>query len=125
MSRHRRRFYLNKEKAKLAGVCAGLADYLGWDVTFIRIAWIFTAIVWPPAAIPGYILLAWLIEPKPGNEISHASLEINTPIPSYRRLGDAKARFERLETRLRNIESVVTSREFQMDRELKGTGGAG
>ena len=125
MRRHRRRFYLNKENAKLAGVCAGLSDYLGWDVTFIRLAWIFMAIVWPPAAIPGYILLAWLIDPKPENEINQTSSELSKSAPTYRRLGDAKARFERLEARLRNIESVVTSREFQMDRELKGSGGVG
>jgi hypothetical protein len=41
--------------------------------------------------------------------------------PSYR-FADAKARFERLEQRLRTLETVVTSREFQMDRELRGAG---
>ena len=31
-------FNLDKRHAKLSGVCAGIADYTGWDVTLIRIA---------------------------------------------------------------------------------------
>ena len=31
----------------LAGVCAGLADYFGWDVTIVRIVYIILWIVMP------------------------------------------------------------------------------
>jgi phage shock protein C len=34
----RRKFYLNKRDGKLMGVCAGLADYTGFDALWIRIA---------------------------------------------------------------------------------------
>ena len=34
------RFRLNRTEGKMMGVCAGLADYLGWDVTLIRAAWV-------------------------------------------------------------------------------------
>jgi phage shock protein C len=34
------RFHLNKSRGKLMGVSAGLADYTGWDVTLIRVAWV-------------------------------------------------------------------------------------
>ncbi len=117
----RRQFYLNKEKAKLAGVCAGVADYFDWNVTHIRIAWVIAAVIWPPVMIIGYILAAWLAESKPQAE-SLASATDTSPASTSRRLADAKVRFERLENRLRTLESVVTSREFQMDRELKGSG---
>tara|TARA_R110000868_G_scaffold241255_8_gene495805 strand:- start:890 stop:1252 length:363 start_codon:yes stop_codon:yes gene_type:complete len=116
---HRRQFYLNKEKAKLAGVCAGVADYFDWNVTHVRIAWVIAAVIWPPVMIIGYIFAAWLAEPKPREETLVSSGDAR---PSPRRLMDAKTRFERLENRLRTLESVVTSREFQMDRELKGSG---
>lgn len=34
-----RGFRLNRGQAKLMGVCGGIADYFGWDVNHVRIAW--------------------------------------------------------------------------------------
>lgn len=34
------RFHLNKADGKLMGVCAGIADSFGWDVTLVRVAWV-------------------------------------------------------------------------------------
>lgn len=50
---------------KLGGVCAGLAEYFGWDVTLTRVLYLIVSIV--SAAFPGlliYIILA-LIMPEP------------------------------------------------------------
>ncbi|MEQ1542654.1 MAG: PspC domain-containing protein [Novosphingobium sp.] len=33
-------FRLNKDRGKLMGVSAGMADYFGWDVTLIRVGWV-------------------------------------------------------------------------------------
>jgi phage shock protein C len=33
----RTKFYLDKRNGKVMGVCAGLADYTGLDVTLVRI----------------------------------------------------------------------------------------
>lgn len=47
----------------LGGVCAGIAEYLGWDPTLVRIAYIILSIV--SAAFPGilvYIIL-WVVMP--------------------------------------------------------------
>lgn len=33
-------FRLNKARGKVMGVSAGIADYFGWDVTLVRIAWV-------------------------------------------------------------------------------------
>lgn len=33
-------FRLCKDRAKFMGVCAGMADYFGWDVTLIRVGWV-------------------------------------------------------------------------------------
>ena len=49
----------------LAGVCAGLAEYLGWDVTAMRVVYVLASIFL--AGFPGvllYIILA-LIMPEP------------------------------------------------------------
>ncbi len=51
-------------EGRLAGVCAGLAAYLGMDVTLVRLAWILLSI-FPGALIGGAIayVVAWLIMP--------------------------------------------------------------
>ena len=36
----RRGFRLDKVNAKFMGVCSGIADYLGWDVTLVRIGFV-------------------------------------------------------------------------------------
>lgn len=47
----------------IAGVCGGLAAWLGWDVTLVRILYIVVSIL--SAAFPGilaYIIL-WIVMP--------------------------------------------------------------
>ena len=34
-----KKLYKNKSEGKIAGVCAGFAEYFGADVTLVRIAW--------------------------------------------------------------------------------------
>jgi len=48
---------------KIAGVCAGFAEYFEMDVTLVRLIWIAVVLI-PPA--PGVIiyLVAWAILPK-------------------------------------------------------------
>jgi phage shock protein C len=61
----RRRLTRIPDEGRLAGVCAGLAAYLGIDVTLVRLAWIILSIV-PGAIIGGVIVyvVAWLIMPE-------------------------------------------------------------
>jgi phage shock protein C len=49
----------------IAGVCGGLAQWLGWDSTVVRIAYVLISIF--SAAFPGilvYIIL-WIVIPPP------------------------------------------------------------
>lgn len=41
----KRGFRLNKQRAKIMGVSAGLADYFGLDVTLVRVAWVIGTLV--------------------------------------------------------------------------------
>ncbi len=131
-----RKFYLDKENAKISGVCAGIADYFGWDVTIVRIGWVVATIFsgWAPMIV-AYILMAWLVDPKPpglnyrdDGRYAMARAEIDEarraagPAARTWQFSDVKTRFNRVEDRLRTLEQVVTSREFQMDRELRGMG---
>lgn len=50
----------------IAGVCGGLAKYLGWDPTIVRLLYLIISII--SAAFPGilvYIIL-WLVMPEEG-----------------------------------------------------------
>ncbi len=48
----------------LGGVCGGLAKWLGWDVTLVRLAYILISIL--SAAFPGTIvyIILWIIMPS-------------------------------------------------------------
>lgn len=120
-----KKLYLDKEHKKLAGVCAGIADYFEWDVKVVRIIAVIATFLWPPILIVSYIILAWILDPKPTavyssyGSSSYASPWPGDPSAPRRKLVDVKDRFDRLETRLRALETVVTSREFRIDRELR------
>jgi phage shock protein C len=120
--RRGRKLYLDKERAKIAGVCAGIADFLDWDLKIVRVAWVIATIMWAPVMITAYVVMAWLVDPKPapGFAASGGTGPWPTdPSAPRRRFVDVRDRFDRLERRLRSLETVVTSREFQIDRELK------
>ena len=48
----------------LAGVCGGLAEWLGWDATLVRILYVVVSIL--SAAFPGILvyLVLWIVMPK-------------------------------------------------------------
>ncbi len=49
----------------IAGVCGGIADWLGWDPTAVRVLYVILSI-FPGAGIPGilvYIVL-WFVMPQ-------------------------------------------------------------
>ena len=60
-----RRLTRSRTDVKVAGICAGLADYLDVDVVLVRAAWLVFSIV-PGAIIGGVIayLAAWMLIPQ-------------------------------------------------------------
>lgn len=48
----------------IAGVCGGLAEYIGWDPTMVRLLYVVVSVF--SAAFPGILvyIIAWLIMPK-------------------------------------------------------------
>ena len=51
----------------VAGVCGGIADWLGWSPTVVRI--LFVVVSLASAAFPGIIayVVLWLVMPQAGN----------------------------------------------------------
>lgn len=53
----------SRDNRKIAGVCAGIARYLGIDVTLVRVLMIvFT--VWPPGSGLILYLVCWIVMPN-------------------------------------------------------------
>ena len=54
----------SRRHAMIAGVCGGIADWLGWDPTLVRILYVVVSLA--SVAFPGllvYVIL-WLVMPK-------------------------------------------------------------
>jgi phage shock protein PspC (stress-responsive transcriptional regulator) len=51
----------------IAGVCGGLAEWLGWDPTLVRVLYVIVSIL--SAAFPGTIvyIILWIVMPGPGS----------------------------------------------------------
>ena len=96
----------------LLGVCKGIADYLGLSVLGVRAILIIGFILsgfWPIMGL--YFLAALIMKPEPLKPVMYEA----------DRKGAAerlRRRYEKMEGRLRSMEDVVTTREFDWDRRL-------
>jgi phage shock protein C len=117
------RLFRDKEHAVLAGVCAGIADYAGFNRKAVRLV-TFILLLMPPFTgfvVVSYIVLAIIVPAKP--EALYETPEqaefwrgvSNAPSDVF---GALRHRFRELNLRLERMEAFVTSREFEIDREL-------
>ena len=61
----RTRFYLDKRHGKVMGVCAGIADYTGLDVTLVRIVLVAAIVLGGGRDHPVYFIAGWIADDKP------------------------------------------------------------
>ena len=59
-----KKLYRNTKEEKIAGVCAGLAEYFGIDPTLVRLAWAFLVLC-AGTGVLAYIVCALVIPEKP------------------------------------------------------------
>jgi len=57
-----KRLCRSRQNRTLAGVCGGIAEYLGWDPTLVRVAWIIFILL-GGSGILAYLIL-WLVMPE-------------------------------------------------------------
>jgi phage shock protein PspC (stress-responsive transcriptional regulator) len=57
-----KRLCRSRQNRSLAGVCGGIAEYLGWDPTLVRVAWIILTLL-GGSGILIYLIL-WLVMPE-------------------------------------------------------------
>ena len=62
-----KKLYRNTSNKMIAGVCSGLAEYIGIDPTVVRLIWALIALT--GAGILAYLVAALIIPEKPSNII--------------------------------------------------------
>ncbi len=60
-SRHR--LMRSRTDRKIAGVCAGFAEYFDLDVTLVRVVWLIAALLPPGVSLIAYVI-AWIVMPE-------------------------------------------------------------
>jgi phage shock protein C len=141
--------YRDSSHGRIAGVCAGIADYFGIETWLVRILTVTAFfLLGGPFVLVAYVACWFILDKKPENEgmtddlgrrassssfgkgwknthyeAKEQKVEVKTKVwqageTPTQALHDIAKRFQQGELRLRKIETYVTSREFQLNREI-------
>jgi phage shock protein C len=119
----RTKFYLDKKNGKVMGVCAGIADYTGFDVTLVRIMLVAAILMSSGSLIPLYFITGWIADDKP-RELAVEDREQQkfwqgvrqSPTRTAR---DIRGRLREIDRRLADIESYVTTENRSLAKEIE------
>ena len=105
----------------LAGVAAGLAEYLGLSVLGTRLA-VFALCFALPLVPFIYLAMIFMIPRRPEglyeSQQDEAFWRTTTLAPSTS-FSDLRYRFRDMDERVRSMEAYVTSAKYEFDRELR------
>lgn len=136
--------YRNTRDGKIAGVCAGLADH--WDVAHwvVRLLWVGAFLFTGTLALWAYIGAWILLAPRPSRRRDDSEPYVDDPMddpavdmeyderrhhyrprkvfqysePASVRLQRARERLDAALQRVEAMESYVTSRQYQLNKEF-------
>ena len=127
------RFTRNADRAVLGGVCAGIADYLGFNLRVTRLLAIIAFFVAMPVTILTYIAVVLLVPAESAGYSRKVDREIRrkrrrmsrrerreAAEEARREAADALGeRARSLDERLARVEKYVTSSRYNLDREFR------
>lgn len=124
MNSPRTRFYLDKQNAKWSGVCAGVADYTGMDVTLVRIGLVLLTVLGGfPWTLIAYWITAWMAPRKPvelyEQDPDQKKFWQGVRANPRRTTRDVRSRFRDLDRRLADVEAYVTSSNSRLAQEIE------
>ena len=119
----RTKFYLDKRHSKVMGVCSGIADYTGLDVTLVRIMFVGALFMSGGSVLPLYFIAGFMADDKP-SELAIEDREDQkfwqgvrqSPARSAR---DIRSRLRDIDRRLADIEGYVTTENRSLAREIE------
>ena len=115
------KFYRDKANGKLFGVCAGLADYIGVDVLWVRLAMVMLALT-TGFSIPLYIVMAMLAEAKPQGLYASSDEQRfwqgvrQSPARATR---EVRSQFRDIDRRLAAVEAYYVSSNPRLAEEIE------
>ena len=121
MSGSRTKFYLDKQNAKWSGVCAGIADYTGFDVTLVRVGAVLLTLMTTGWIIVAYFIAALLAPKKPigrYDTIEDQKFWQGVRQSPARSTRDVRAKFRDVDRRLADVETYYTSRNSSLANEI-------
>jgi len=119
----RTRFYRDKVNGKFMGVCAGIADYTGVDLLWVRVGVTLTTIFgfgW--LTIPGYFVIGLFANKKP------AALYVDRQEQQFwqrvrqspaRTAREVRASFRDIDRRLAEVESYYVNSNPRLSAEIE------
>ncbi|NNF51303.1 MAG: envelope stress response membrane protein PspC [Gammaproteobacteria bacterium] len=115
------RLFRDKERGAICGVCAGVADYFGFNVSVVRILTVIGSLMFPIIFFI-YIAMCLLLPVKPGQLYRDQQDERfwrsvrRSPSNTF---SSVRHKFREMEARLERMERYVTSSRFNLDREFE------
>lgn len=119
----RTRFYRDKRNGKVFGVCAGIADYTGFDVSLVRVCFLAAVFMSGGGILPFYLIAA-LVTPTKPEAFERADVEERqfwqgVRASPARAARDIRSRLKDIDRRLADIESYVTTENRSLAREIE------
>ena len=119
----RTRFYRDKRNGKLFGICAGIADYTGFDVAIVRVAFLAAIFMSGGGILPFYFIAAMVTPTKPVSlervDREEKQFWQGVRASPARAARDIRSRFKDIDRRLADIESYVTTENRSLAREIE------
>jgi phage shock protein C len=119
----RTRFYRDKQNGKMFGVCAGIADYTGFDVSLVRVCFLAAVFMSGGSVLPFYIIAA-IVTPTTPRALERTDREEQqfwqgVRASPARAAKDIRSRLKDIDRRLADIESYVTTENRSLAREIE------
>jgi phage shock protein C len=117
------KFYLDRANRRWSGVCAGIADYTGMDVTLVRAATVLLTLMGGfPWTLVAYFVVAHVAEPKPiilrEESPEKAKFWQGVRASPRRTIRDVRSRFREIDRRLAEVETYITSSNTRLAQEI-------
>jgi phage shock protein C len=118
----RTKFYLDPQDGKFKGVCAGIADYTGVEVLWVRLGVAaMTVIAQQWWIVIAYFIIAWVAENKPTglyDTPEDAKFWQGMRSNPKRSTAEVRSKFRDIDRRLADIELHYTSRNSRLAEEI-------
>lgn len=123
MNSPRTSFYLDKVNGKFLGVCAGIADYTGVNVLWVRVGFAFITLSGAAGVtIPAYLLTAFFANRKPAALYSDRTEQRfwQGVRQSPRRTGqELRGKLREIDRRLADVETYYVSSNPRLSAEIE------